>query len=131
MNWLTQEEIQAAAKKGRKQALLCSIEHWRQLSGATWRELVYGERKNLVHDSGDECPLCNRYDECLYCPLKSAGECCGETDSAYDRTDRTNFTNWHDKTNYLKKKNYPQYHREAKKMHKVLVDVYKKLYEGK
>lgn len=49
MKWLTQKQVNAAAKKSDKAALDCSIEHWQQICDATDEEL---RRKCKYRQSG-------------------------------------------------------------------------------
>ncbi len=133
MKWLTTEHIQAEAKKGRRQALECSIEHWEQLAGATYRELVYGMCNGKVAIHATYCAFCSRYfyaagvgKGCKECPLRifQKATCGGgqwwKVREVID-SDRGNYI-------YPSKEAYPAFHREAKKMAKVLKDVHKKLY---
>jgi len=70
IRWLTIEEINLAAKAGRKEAFLNCEHHWWQLSHATLDQYI----KAPVKTHGDFCALCVRYtgkcNSCkLYCPL--------------------------------------------------------------
>ena len=127
MKWLTTEHIQAQAKKGRKEALECSIEHWRQLAGATFKELLAGSIAGETHYGPAFCALCLRYEKgCGYCPLKQFGKGCHGVSTQYRKAEDTDFFERpYDKHDL---KNYNAFHREAKKMLKVLKDVHKKLY---
>ena len=132
MKWLTQKEIQVAAKKGRRPALECSIEHWRQLAGATEAELQKGSKSNRISIGTGRCALCVRAwgeddEDCPECPLDEAGVSCLIDSSQYQRVSHTGFMSAYN-INYLKESVYPAFHREAKKMLKVLKDVHKKLY---
>jgi hypothetical protein len=95
------------------------------LAGATYRELVFGGSLG----SGD-CALCYRYSSwsskewrvgsgCRFCPLDKAGENCFRASSAFCTVREVGFGR------------IKSFHREAKKMLKVLKDVHKKLYGRK
>jgi len=106
MDWLTMEEVERAAKKGRKAAIECSKKHWKQLSRATKDELSEVEEPySIVKDLF--CALCHRYrmakNSCKRCPLYDSehdpgdnGLCCEECSLAleyygemcYDRTEK-------------------------------------------
>lgn len=136
MKWLTTEYIQAQAKKGRRQALEATMEHWEQMAKATWRELVTGMRSGKVSIFTTHCALCARYyvsRNCGRCILKKhQGVSCGYSQSGWPKTrDLCNlqYSKGTALLTYPSKKNYPAFHREAKKMLKVLKDVHKKLYK--
>lgn len=59
IRWLTAEQVERAAVRGRKAALLCSIKHWEQLSSASKEQIL-----NIPHDylCREFCALCTRYD---------------------------------------------------------------------
>ena len=59
IKWLTEEQVQRAARRGRKAALLCSIKHWEQLSSAD-REQV--RDRGSFYVLCNYCALCTRYD---------------------------------------------------------------------
>lgn len=131
MNWLKVEYIQAQAKKGRRPALECSIEHWEQLAGATLKEITEALKNKLVSIGNSYCSLCYRYHDaeyeyCVYCPAKRAGENCYKAGSRFRAVLTTNFT-WAEQPQ-AHPAAYPAFHREAGKMLKVLKDVHKKLY---
>lgn len=126
MKWLTQEYIQAQAKKGPRQALECSIEHWEQFAGATLKELQIAFKNRVVNIAPGFCALCARYlgdkCDCSYCPLyRYQGADCG-VGTQWGKVSNIGFE-W----NRTKRK-YPAFHRESGKMAKVLRQVHKKLY---
>ena len=62
MRWITKEEVRKAARVGRREALLCSIRHWVQLTVATPDQLQYAKKKtgcNIIR--AGYCALCTRY----------------------------------------------------------------------
>jgi len=68
MRWITKEEVRKAARVGRREALLCSIRHWVQLTVATPDQLQYAKKKyssgiiggcNIIRSG--YCALCTRY----------------------------------------------------------------------
>ncbi len=95
MNWLKVEEIKAAAKAGKRPAIIMSIEHHKQIMVASNEELekeIFASRRrqNVVPSfcatviSGNYCALCPRYSysKTRKCPLinkKCRGQrCCLE-----------------------------------------------------
>lgn len=122
MKWLTTEHIQAQAKKGRRQALECSIEHWEQLAGATFEELEC-LKSDEVNMGTSNCALCLRHDGCSSCPASRGRVCGGSKKSQWRKVYDTTFMFGY------QKRHYPAFHREAKKMLKVLKQVHKKLYK--
>src|SRR5512146_1422609 len=80
IKWLTQAQVQAAAKKGRKAAIACSQEHWRQLSTATRQDLLgWGSLYSIIR--AGFCATCVLYSPkyCNGCPLSPQGKhliCC-------------------------------------------------------
>ena len=83
IRWVTIKEVENAAKRGRKAALLCSIKHWRQNVEATAEEI---EKAPLGSLSGNLCALCHKYDEsnCIGCPLAEyTGKTCNNSGSLY------------------------------------------------
>lgn len=126
MEWLTTDYIQAQAQKGRRQALECSIEHWRQLAGATYNSIKRAIDKGLVDVGSDYCALCEKYYSdfhCGPCPLcrHQKNECGANTQ--WGKVTKGEFFC------QPTKRRYPAFHREAKKMLKVLRQVHKKLYK--
>ena len=88
MKWLTEAQVQAAAKKERQEVLACSLEHWNQLVAATRVELRKAERDGVAFASGP-CALCEHY-SCRsgHCPLCKAGQCCNNRGSVWKGADR-------------------------------------------
>jgi hypothetical protein len=92
MNSLTKDDITAAAKKSKKDAILCSIRHWEEM-----REISTDKLMESMHDYdsvlapfGDNCAMCIRYyqDEepsCKKCPLFIAGFGCEENNSVWEK----------------------------------------------
>ena len=66
MRWLTLKEIHACASD--KEALICSIKHWKQIRRTSWKELKRGVYYDKVHYTGKFCALCQRAP--FVCPLK-------------------------------------------------------------
>lgn len=58
IKWLTEKQVQKAAERGRKAALLCSIKHWEQLSSADKKQIL-GLPQNYL--TCDFCTLCTKY----------------------------------------------------------------------
>ena len=58
MKWLSKQYINDEARKGRKEALLCSRKHWEQLCSATQRELKEAP-ESIAY--GMYCAMCHRY----------------------------------------------------------------------
>jgi len=88
MNWLTQNEIKAAAKKSLKAAKACSLQHWQQLRQATPKELFAALNHDDVEITVEFCALCQRYLSghrtlCRRCPLGKAFEPCNTQGSAW------------------------------------------------
>ena len=59
IKWLTEKQVQRAAKRGRKAALLCSIKHWEQLSSANTEQIK--ALFNSYYLTCTFCALCTRY----------------------------------------------------------------------
>ena len=88
MNWIGAKEAKAAAKKGKKAALDCSIEHWRQIyrRPKSIKEAINGDKVSI---SASNCSLCEYYtfdeaslQDCEKCPAYypkscSSSPCCG------------------------------------------------------
>lgn len=81
MDWLTQEEIKAAAKKSEKAAIACSVKHWEQILAATKWELQRADHAIMY---GKNCALCIRHKDkydpkhsthCSQCSLGKIGKC--------------------------------------------------------
>lgn len=73
MKWLTKDQIEKAAEKGTKTALLNCKKHWEQMIAATKKdfEAFNGDVKDL--DIAAYCALCKKYynwGTCDECPLK-------------------------------------------------------------
>ena len=108
MNWLTQKQVEVAAKKGHKSALACSCEHWEQLSTATLDEITQHPSDAHVFTTSVFCALCRRYGNKIGhkgCPLVEwknlPGTCCKEWHVAHGRLlellvykSKKNFTAW-------------------------------------
>ncbi len=81
MEWIGEKEAKAAAKKGEKAALDCSIEHWRQLSHRP--KSVFKARENgRANIYEGDCALCYRGRQnnsyICDCPAgKNSQACCG------------------------------------------------------
>ncbi len=100
MKWLTQKQVKAAAAKGRKPAIRCSLVHWQQIRTATKAELC--KQMYAITFGPSLCGLCQYYNrQCGRCPLKVNGvSCCKEYDMAtYMFIDRNwpRFNYWCDK----------------------------------
>jgi len=85
MNWLTKQQAKEAARMGDREALECSIEHWRQLSIATAKELnALAQAQGMEAICEFYCALCLRYRtrsrSCSKCPLSQAGHECEVVD---------------------------------------------------
>ena len=72
MNWLSKEQINAAAKESDQAALEMSIEHWQQIYDATDEEWGDGWGEDEVRVGQLHCALCRRYlgSTCYKCPLR-------------------------------------------------------------
>src|SRR5512146_796974 len=86
IKWLTQAQVKAAAKKGRKAAIACSQEHWRQLSEARAKEMrqyasaLSGEYEALCYLTGDgdsSDPHCEK------CPIAVVDYSCPNPEAAF------------------------------------------------
>ena len=78
IKWLTQAEINKAAEKSKKAAILISIEHWKQIRSATEKQYEEAYFQKLVGDTNTYCGLCQRY-QCRQCPLSDESlKCCRE-----------------------------------------------------
>ena len=79
IEWITEEEVKEAAAKGRKEAFLCSIKHWKQICSASEGELGNAIVEGKVDITSDFCALCQRYvDSILYIrPPESGWGCPG------------------------------------------------------
>jgi hypothetical protein len=83
--WLAKGYVKYKAEQGDKEALDCSIEHWKQIVLAGWDKYCEARDKNKVGRDGDYCALCKRRviirRVCSeVCPLKSCGN-----DTAWDK----------------------------------------------
>lgn len=88
MNWLTIEQVRTTAQESPQAALACSVEHWRQLSTATYEELSNAYFMNGVALDVMFCALCQRYwagraDCSPECPLVRAGQGCQAEKAPY------------------------------------------------
>lgn len=96
MNWLTKEQITAAAKEGKLPALRMSFEHHDQGAKATLRELLDALEDGLFNLGTGFCACCVRagnkefgacHENCPKCPLHEPSDdlgCCGDL---YDKAD--------------------------------------------
>jgi hypothetical protein len=104
VDWLTPEHIQEQAKLGDKEALDCSIEHWKQIVVAGFDEFIKARKADGVNIGSFHCALCRRNrlftehgcgDTCLiYRKLKSS--CSYDTpyrkvSGAFDKQDKQAF----------------------------------------
>lgn len=83
MNWLTKEYIESEAKKGKLEAVNCSIEHYGQMCNCTEEEFREGIDELSVGIHHDFCALCGRHNGTgkNTCPLgdcEEMGACCAE-----------------------------------------------------
>jgi hypothetical protein len=60
IDWLTPEYVQEQAKLGDKEALDCSIEHWKQVVVAGYDEFIKAQKANRVDIDSFYCALCCR-----------------------------------------------------------------------
>jgi len=61
IRWLTRDQVEAAAYKSTRAALLCSIRHWEQLHQATPKQLTRALNDCLVEVYSKGCALCHRF----------------------------------------------------------------------
>lgn len=94
MDWIGEKEAKAAAKKGVKAALECSIEHWRQIyrRKTSWKQVC--KFPELI--SAESCGLCS-YDSiqpscaCSNCLATTINSCCnGLTGLVHDALNDNN-----------------------------------------
>jgi hypothetical protein len=83
--WLAKGYVKYKAEQGDKEALDCSIEHWKQIVLAGRKKYRYNNLSQKVGMEGDYCALCKRRAiigrVCSEaCPLKSCGN-----DTAWDK----------------------------------------------
>ena len=102
MEWLTEKEVAAAAKKSKRAAIACSKKHWKQNYTATEEEIdEYCDNYRIVN--ADSCALCVRYTiideegdvedtDCAACPL-GPNRCCDEYYAAADAFDKWYYYN--------------------------------------
>lgn len=97
MKWLTQKQVDAAAKKGKLPALECSDLHWTQLIEATEEELrkKINQTEGLIE--GRYCACCCASKKCRNCLLCGQPvSCCkgrwGNASSALNRWRRNSGT---------------------------------------
>ncbi len=98
IEWLTLDQIRAAAKESPRAAAECSKVHWEQILEAGPDEFRGARDEGLVSILSDNCALCERYmyyDEAGAVEAKSCllkrncftcddGGCCSEHDAARD-----------------------------------------------
>ncbi len=86
MKWITQKQIEAAARKSDNAAISMSMKHWWQVITATKKELIDGYNDEKVDIWGQHCALCERFCDghCENCPLTigSRSDCCQEWKNA-------------------------------------------------
>lgn len=121
MDWLTKEQVQSAANKSRKAAIVCSQEHWRQLSMATRKGINEAPEKLWFLIRGGYCSLCPRCanlpNKCEGCPLHKleGGFCCDEWQSVREVVDQFTSYGW-DRASWRRWK------RAARRMYQVVID---------
>jgi NTP pyrophosphatase (non-canonical NTP hydrolase) len=106
IDWLTQEHIQEQAELGDKEALDCSIEHWKQIVVAGWDVFYTAYRRGKVNIYSNYCALCERFKlpspyigtKCSNCTIATKAGVSGCSDTphgkariAFDRRDRQAF----------------------------------------
>lgn len=122
MNWLTQDQINEAAKTV-DTAMDCSVKHWRQLATATFRELVWAARKfgdDLA--KAESCPLCNF--PCSKCPIANYTQRTECRETPYYEARRT----WRWIDGFVEKATHPNYlkfHKAAQAEYRFLLKVRK------
>jgi len=100
INWLTEEEVKEAAQKGDKEALDCSIEHWKQIVVAGYDEYVRARDKGKAAIDEGFCALCQKFQSawtltpfsCYDCFLTKANKMCGSSKSIYQLVRRAQYT---------------------------------------
>jgi len=106
IDWLTQEHIQEQAELGDKEALDCSIEHWKQIVVAGWDVFYTAYRRGKVNIYSNYCALCERFKlpspyigtKCSNCTIATKAGVSGCLDTphekariAFDRRDKQAF----------------------------------------
>lgn len=116
MNWLTEKQVKAAAKKSHNAAVRCSQEHWWQLSTATRKEIDEAPDDWEVLVCASYCALCQRYFlcKCKGCPLDPQDD--GPRDCCQEWRDM-------DRVFFGRHPIWPLWRRAAKAMYKRLMQV--------
>lgn len=108
IKWLTKKQVQRAALRGRKAAILCSIKHWEQLSSADQKQVQGLDDASICCG---HCALCTKYDfigrghgacgDCkLHCLVKSGGipgfwsKASGAFDNVKEFADSKSWARW-------------------------------------
>ena len=73
IEWLTIDEIKAAAKESDIAALRCSVKHWEQVYEASFEEYEKALDAGLVGHDEEYCALCMR----MKCSQCAANKLCG------------------------------------------------------
>jgi len=69
-DWITQEQVKQAAEHSDEMALMCSLNHWKQMLLAGKDKYFVGVYEEKVNHTQDYCALCKRHKSERNCPLE-------------------------------------------------------------